>query len=291
MEKMFKTEVNVIKNKLSEEEKRLKDKEEQHKKKLSDLEKKHATDMNSKEIELKNIKKQLADTTEEGERSKENFKLLQSDNKSLIDKMKSLEDDLKDKSNSIETYKGKLRDMESSLEAYKNMKESHDQLSKNLKVQSDKFKTNKKVSETIIMQKDKEIELLKKSLSEATKVSSSVASSSKRKREETDLAIAKKPKSAPRQELSKISEETRPTSESDNDSLISYILDAEEENSTHQSEALDLIDTFTASLTSARAEVEASWTESESRRSLSPVASEPFSESSCPMDDVAKEPR
>merc|ERR1719282_964928 len=118
MEKMFKTEVDVMKNKLSEEGKRLQEKEEQHKKKLLDLEKKHASDMNSKEIELKNIKKQLADTTEEGERSKENFKLLQSDNKSLIDKMKNLEEDLKDQSNSVESLKGKLRDVESSLGAY-----------------------------------------------------------------------------------------------------------------------------------------------------------------------------
>merc|ERR1719282_607421 len=60
MEKMFKTEVDVMKNKLSEEGKRLQEKEEQHKKELLDLEKKHASDMNSKEIELKNIKKQLA---------------------------------------------------------------------------------------------------------------------------------------------------------------------------------------------------------------------------------------
>ena len=154
---------------------------------------------------------------------------------------------------------------------------------KNLNVQSEKFKTNKKVSETIIGQKDKEIELLKKSLKEATK-ESSVTSSSKRKRLETDSnhEHSKKPKSLPRQELPKVPEETGTPSlsEEDDDSLVSFILDSEDSESAHQSNALDMIDTFTASLTSAREEVEASsifQSEADSRRSLSPVSSEPFS--------------
>ena len=97
---------------------------------------------------------------------------------------------------------------------------------------------------------------------------------------------SKKPKSLPRQELPKVPEETgtpllsEEESEEDDDSLVSFILDSEDSESTHQSNALDMINTFTASLTSAREEVEASsifQSEADSRRSLSPVSSEPFS--------------
>ena len=188
--------------KLEEEVKNYKVKEDQLKKDLLDLKKTHADDINHKQIELDKMKKKLHETTEKVIKSNNNLELLQNDNKSMIDKVRNLESNLKEKSNEVEVLSGKLQETESSLEAYKNMKESHDQLLKDFKVKSEKFKTNKKVSETIISQKDNEIELLKKSLNAARK-ESSVASSSKRKRLETDNenAHSKKHKSMPRQEL------------------------------------------------------------------------------------------
>ena len=226
----------------------------------------------TKETEIASLKEKVknVNTKSNDLESKQQSKVSQL-LKQIDDLSKDLDDAKGDSEKKIAKLNEDLKVKDSALTSFKNLKRDNDKVLKTLQEQLDKNNNHKK----IIKEKDDEIEKLKGAIEELEKRSESEASSSKRKRddfEDREIDVEESPKKLTVVEdlsLEQISDDEVNDLLDDNDNDTDATTDVtiedeiedtpvEEAAPSTGSNLINNIDLFTASLSSAREEVESS---------------------------------